>query len=109
MTLKRVKLGRVVIFIKYLASVVFLTFLPKTLIWTKITFRISNSLNLAELVVRELTKSFSKREYQYFFFHPIHHCFLKRFQELITKERDNFSKILIKSLLFSMDNLELRG
>ena len=38
MTLNRVKLGRVVTFIKYLASVVSLIFLPKTLIWNKITF-----------------------------------------------------------------------
>ena len=34
MTLNRVKLGRAVTFIKYLASVVTLIFLPKTLIWS---------------------------------------------------------------------------
>ena len=56
MTLNRVKLGRTVTFMKYLASVVSLIFLPKTLIWEKITFRISNLLNLAELVINELTK-----------------------------------------------------
>ena len=33
MTLYRVKLGRPVTFMKYLASVVFVTFLTKTLIW----------------------------------------------------------------------------
>ena len=38
MTLNRVKLGRVVTFIKYIASVVSLIFLALTLIWNKITF-----------------------------------------------------------------------
>ena len=47
MTLNRVKLGRAVTFIKYLASIVSLIFLPKTLIWNKITLRPSNLLNLA--------------------------------------------------------------
>ena len=60
MTLNRVKLGRAISFMKYLASVVFLIFLPKTLIWNKITFRLSDSLNLSELVANELTKSISK-------------------------------------------------
>ena len=41
---------------KYLARVVFLIFLPKTLNWNKITFPASNWLNLAELVVNELLK-----------------------------------------------------
>ena len=36
---------------KYLASVVSLIFLPKTLIWNKITFQLSNLLNFPELVV----------------------------------------------------------
>ena len=43
MTFNRVKLGRAVTFIKYLASVVSLIFLAKTLIWNKITFSASNS------------------------------------------------------------------
>ena len=38
MTLNHVKPGRAATFMKYLASVVFLIFLPKTLIWNKITF-----------------------------------------------------------------------
>ena len=42
---------------KYLASVVSLIFLAKTLIWNKIMFPVSNSLNLAELVVNEPMKS----------------------------------------------------
>ena len=59
MTLNRVKLGRAVTFMKYLASGVSLIFLPKTLSWNKITLGQSNLLNLAELVVNELTKSIS--------------------------------------------------
>ena len=38
MALNRVKLGRVVTFIKYLASAFSLMFLALTLIWNKITF-----------------------------------------------------------------------
>ena len=84
MTVNRIKLGRAVTFMKYLASVVSLIFLPKTLIWNKITFWLSNLLNLAELVVNELTKSISKRELP--FFYSIFHCLLQRLQKLITKE-----------------------
>ena len=51
MALNRVKLGLKVTFMKYLTSVVSLIFLPKTLIWNKIRLRLSNLLNLAELVV----------------------------------------------------------
>ena len=61
MTLNRVKLGRAVTFMKYLASVVSLIFLAKTLIWNKITFLASNLLNLAELVVNEPMKSIYKK------------------------------------------------
>ena len=57
-----------VTFTKYLISVDSLIFLPKTLIWNKITFLALNSLNLAELVVNELIKSISKKIYQYSFF-----------------------------------------
>ena len=49
MTLNRVKLGRVITFMKYLASIVSLIFLAKSLIWNKITFLASNLLNFAEL------------------------------------------------------------
>ena len=59
MTLNCVKLGRAVTFMKYPASVVSLIFLPKTLIWNKITFPASNSLYFAELVENELMKSIS--------------------------------------------------
>ena len=61
MTLNRVKRGHTVTFMKCLDSAVSLMFLPKTLLWNKITFPISNSLNLAELVVNELMKSISKK------------------------------------------------
>ena len=76
MTLNRVKLGRTVTFMKYLASVVSLIFLPKTVIWNKTMFRLSSLLNLTELVVNELTKSVSKKIYQCSFFYPIYHCLL---------------------------------
>ena len=65
MTLNRVKLGRAVTFMKYSASVISLIFLAKILIWKKITFSASNSLNLAELVVNEPTKCIYKKNYQY--------------------------------------------
>ena len=76
MTLNRVKLGRAVTFMKYLASVVTLIFLSKTLIWNKIMFPASNSLNFAELVENELMKNISKKFYQYSFFYPIYCCLL---------------------------------
>ena len=61
MTLNRVELRRTVTFMKYLASVVPLIFLVKTLIGNKITLPSSNSLNLAELVVNEPMKSIYKK------------------------------------------------
>ena len=63
MTLNRVKLGRAVTFMKYLASVVSLIFLAKTLIWNKITFPPSDLLNLAEMVVNEPMNSIYKKVY----------------------------------------------
>ena len=57
MTLYRVKVGRAVTFMKYLASVVSLIFLAKSLISNKITLPTSNLLNLAEVVVNEPMKS----------------------------------------------------
>ena len=53
---------------KYVASVVSLIFLPKSLNWNKITFASSNWLNLAELVVNELMKSISKKNLLIFLF-----------------------------------------
>ena len=64
----RVKLGPEVTFMRYLASVVFLIFLLKNLIWNKITFPASYSLKFAELVENELMKSISKNICHYFFF-----------------------------------------
>ena len=66
MTLNRVKLGRAVSFMKYLPSVVSLIFLAKTLIWNKITFPATNSLNLAGLIVNEPTKGIYKTFHRYF-------------------------------------------
>ena len=74
MTLNCVELGCVVTFIKYLASVASLIFLPKTLIWNKIMFPASYSLNLVEMVENEL-----KNIYQYSFFFPIYCCLMQRF------------------------------
>ena len=79
MTFNRVKLGRAVTSMKYLASVVSLIFLPKTLIGNKITFPASNSMNFAELLENQLMKSISKKIYQYFFFYLI-------YRELKTKQ-----------------------
>ena len=58
MTLTRVKVGRPVTLMKYLATVVSFIFLPETLIWNKMTFSALNSLNFAKLVGNELMKSF---------------------------------------------------
>ena len=76
MILNRVKLGRAVIVMKYLASLVSLIFLAKTLFWIKITFPVSNLLNLAELVVNEPMKSINNKIYQYPFFYSIYHCLI---------------------------------
>ena len=57
MTPNCLKLVRAVTFLKNLASVVSFIFLLKTLIWNKITFPASNSLNFAELVKNELMMS----------------------------------------------------
>ena len=62
MSLNRVKLGRAVTFIKYLASVVSLIFLALTLIWNKITFPAQNTLNLAQLVVNKPMNSIYKKK-----------------------------------------------
>ena len=67
-TLNRVKLGRIVTFMKYHACIVSLLFLPETLNWNKITFLASNWLNLAELLVNEPMKSISKKKLPIFLF-----------------------------------------
>ena len=61
MTLNCVKLGCAVTFMKYLASVVSLIFIVKTLISNKIMFPALNSLNLAQLVINEPMKSIYKK------------------------------------------------
>ena len=64
MTLNRVKLGHAVTFMIYLASVVSLIFLIKFLICYKVRFLLSNSLNLVELVVNELTRNVCRKNYE---------------------------------------------
>ena len=71
MTLNCVKVGRAVTVIKYLASVVSLTFLAKISIWNKIMLPASNLLNFAELVENESLKSICKKNYQYSYFYSI--------------------------------------
>ena len=73
MALNRVKLGRAIIFMKYLASVFSLIFLAETLICNEIKFLSSNMLNLAELVVNDPMKSICKKIYQHSFFYSIYH------------------------------------
>ena len=63
MTLNHVKLRHAVAFMKYLAKVISLIFLPKNLIWNKITLPASSSLNFAKPVKNELIKSITKRIY----------------------------------------------
>ena len=61
MTLNCLKLERAVTFMKYLASVVSLIFLSKTLIWNKVMFPPSNLLNFAWQVENEPLKSICKK------------------------------------------------
>ena len=60
-----VKIGRIVTFIKYLASVFYLIILPKTLIWIKMAILGSNILKLSELVVNKLRKNVFKSIYEH--------------------------------------------
>ena len=64
MTLNCIKLGHAFTFMKYLARVISLIFLPKTLIWNKIKLPASNLLNFAELVENEPMKCIFKKNYQ---------------------------------------------
>ena len=76
MALNRVKLGSAVTFMKYLARVVSLIFLWETLVWNKISFPSSNSLNLAEPMANEPMNSIYKKNYQYSFFYSIYQCLM---------------------------------
>ena len=66
MILNHVKLWRAVTFMKYFAGAVSLLFLPKTLPRNKMTFLVSNSLKLAELVVDELQETIFENIYHKF-------------------------------------------
>ena len=92
MTLNCAKLGHAVTFMKYLSSVVSLMFLPKTLKWNKITFRLSNSLNLAELVANELSNSISKKFTIIPFSIRFMAAFYKDFRSLYLKNEITFKK-----------------
>ena len=59
MTLNHVKPGRAVTFMKCLALVASLIFLPETLFWIMTMLPASDSLNFAELVVNEFVRSTS--------------------------------------------------
>ena len=76
MTVNCLKLGPAVSFMKYLASVLSLIFLAKTLIWNKINFPTLNLMNLAELVGNEPMKSIYQKNYQNSFFCLIYHCLM---------------------------------
>ena len=79
MTPHRVKLGCADTFMKYLASIVSLIFLQKTLIWNKFKCLALNSINFAELVENELIKSISEKIGKYSFIYPIYRCLMLRF------------------------------
>ena len=63
-------------------------------------FLVSNSLNLAELVVNELMKSISKNLPVLLFASDLSLLNVK-IQELITKELDNFTKVPISIIVYS--------
>ena len=67
MILNCIKLWRAVTVMNFLARVISLIFLPKTLIWNKITFPASKSLNFARLVENELMKGILKKLPVFFF------------------------------------------
>ena len=58
---------RCIMIFNELTSAVSLILLPKTLIWNRIMFPSSNSLNLAELMVNDLMKSIFKRNLSIFY------------------------------------------
>ena len=69
-------LNRALTFMKYLASVVSLIFIVKTLIWSKTNFPTLNLMNLAELVENEPMKSIYQKNYQDSFSYLIYHCLM---------------------------------
>ena len=95
MTPNRVKLGCADTFMKYLASIVSLIFLQKTLIWNKIKSLALNSLNFAELVENELIKSISKKNWQIFLYLSNLSLLNVKILRAFKKELDNFTQVLI--------------
>ena len=82
MVLDHAKLGCAFTFIKDLARVFSLSFLPKTLIWNKMVFLASNLLKLAEMVVNQLKTTISKNNYEYSFLYAIFTAYCKYFMRL---------------------------
>ena len=84
---------------KYLVRVFSLIFLPKTLIWNKITFPASDSLDFAELMENEHLKNISKKCINIPFSIQSLAAYCKNFKEL-----DNFHKSsLLHSILLIMN------
>ena len=74
MTFNRVKLGPAVTFLKYLASVVALIFLPKTLIWNNCIYELSSDDKILSSLKahRQIPK---KRCFEtYFSYDQVCHC-----------------------------------
>ena len=71
MTLNRVKLRRAVTFMKYLASVVSLIFLPKTLIWNKIRLQLFSFTESCRAGGKRAYERYLQKNYQYSFSTPI--------------------------------------
>ena len=94
MTPNRIKPGLAVTFVKYLASVVSLIFLLKTLIWNKITFPALNSLNFRHLVKNELMKNISRKFTNIPLSIQFISAYCKNFGSLQLKKK-SFTKILI--------------
>ena len=67
----------------------------KTLIWNKIMFGLSNLLNLAEMVEKDLVKSISKKRFSNITFSiRFITAYCKDFRSLSLKNKINFQKSL---------------
>ena len=74
MTFNRVKLGPAVTFLKYLASVVSLIFLPKTLIWNNCIYELSSDDKIL-LSLKAHPQAPKKRCFEmYFSYDQVCHC-----------------------------------
>ena len=101
MTLNNVKLECAVTFMKYLASVDSLIFLPETLIWNKTTFPALNLLNFEELVENELMKSISKKFLPIFPFLFNLSAYCKDSNRAYNCRTNNFTEVFISIVLIN--------